>query len=101
MQAKSPLECSIESLFVSYKVHLKGYKVWIFGSRARGTEGPRSDYDIGVLGAAPLDLALFFELQDALDALPTLYSIDWVDLNRASKSLRDQALKEGRILYAA
>ena len=63
MPAKSPLECSIESLFVRYKVHLKGYKVWIFGSRARGTEGPRSDYDIGFLGASPLDLALFFELQ--------------------------------------
>jgi glycine betaine/choline ABC-type transport system substrate-binding protein len=46
-------------------------------------------------------LALFFELQDALDALLTLYSIDWVDLNRASQSLREQALKEGRILYAA
>ena len=101
MQAKSPLECSVESLFVSYKVHLKGYKVWIFGSRARGTEGPSSDYDIGVLGASPLDLALFFELQDALDALPTLYSIDWVDLNRASQPLREQALKEGRLLYAA
>jgi predicted nucleotidyltransferase len=86
---------------VRYTLHLKGYKVWIFGSRARGTEGPRSYYDIGVLGASPLDLALFFELQDALDALPTLYSIDWVDLNRASQSLRDQALKEGRILYAA
>jgi len=34
-----------------------------------------------------------------LESLPTLYRIDWVDLNRAGGKLRDNALKHAVVLY--
>lgn len=72
---------------------LHGHKVFLFGSRAAKTARPRSDYDLGVYGAEPLALDAFYEIEDRLEALPTLYKIDWVDLNRASAEFRQQALK--------
>jgi len=48
-----------------------------------------------------LDLAVFFEIEDSLQQIPTLYQFDLVDLNRASPRLRENARREGRLLYEA
>ncbi|MBU2571538.1 MAG: nucleotidyltransferase domain-containing protein [Gammaproteobacteria bacterium] len=82
-----------------HKDDLCYYKIYIFGSRSRGTQHSRSDFDIGIYGNRPVDLKLFYEIEDELDNLPTLYKIDWVDLNRSSKNLQEQALKKGRLIY--
>lgn len=50
---------------------LRGHKVYLFGSRARGRARPRSDFDIGVLGDEPLPLRDFYAIEEALDELPT------------------------------
>ena len=94
-----PLECRMAGIFDGRRDQLAGYQVWLFGSRGRGTARSNSDYDIGILGEKPLDLPTYFEIQDAMEALPTLNAIDWVDLNRATKGLRENALKEGRLIY--
>lgn len=94
-----PLERRIAGIFDARREQLAGYQVWLFGSRGRGHPRANSDYDIGILGAQPLDLPIYFEIQDAMEALPTLHAIDWVDLSRASKGLRENALKEGKLLY--
>ena len=96
---RMPLEKRIADIFDSRKDQLVGYQVWLFGSRGRGSPRPNSDYDIGILGEKPIDLATYFEIQDAMEALPTLHTIDWVDLNRATKSLRENVQKEGKLLY--
>ena len=65
------------------------------GSRARGTEHERSDWDFGVLGTAELDpLSLRADLADALGT----DAIDLVDLRRASAVLRRDAAVSGRAL---
>ncbi len=46
-----------------------------------------------------LPLKRFYEIQGALEDLPTLYRIDWVDLNRASERFRETALSKGKVLY--
>lgn len=78
---------------------LSGYKIVLFGSRAHGHPKPRSDFDIGIIGEHPVPLSTFFKIDSFLDDLPTLYKIDWVDLNRADESVRNNALKVIKVLY--
>lgn len=78
---------------------LRGHKVVLFGSRAGGRARPRSDFDIGVIGDQPLPIKDFYEIEDMLENLPTLYKIDWVDLNKAAPSLREKALSISEVIY--
>ena len=84
---------------VRYSSELEGYKVFLFGSRAQGTHRPRSDFDVGLFGTKPISLKTFYRIADFLDGLPTLYRIDWVDLNRASESVRENALGNAEVIY--
>lgn len=78
---------------------LGGHKVVLFGSRAQGNARSRSDFDLGVVGDTPLPLVDFFAIEDMLDALPTLYRIDWVDFARVGERFRTQALKKAEVIY--
>lgn len=80
-------------------VDLSGYRVVLFGSRARGRARRCSDFDIGVLGQTPLPLSVFFRLADEFEQMPTLYSVDWVDLQRASPVFRQSALEQAITLH--
>lgn len=64
-------------------------EVVLFGSRAKDTALERSDYDIAVSGIADI-----FELEDALDAIDTLYKIDIVDLEHCRNSLLLEDIKK-------
>lgn len=74
-------------------------KIVLFGSRAAGRAKLRSDFDIGVIGDEPLPLEDFYAIEDQLDALPTLYRIDWVDLNRVGESFRARALRGAVVIH--
>lgn len=78
---------------------LNGYKVFLFGSRAEGKARRRSDFDIGVLGETPLPIRDYYTIEEQLEALPTLYKIDWVDFNRVSDRFRQRAMHDIRVLY--
>ncbi len=78
---------------------LNGYRVVLFGSRARGGAGGRSDFDIGSIGAEPLSPQAYNCIENDLEDLPTLYRIDWVDLSRVPTQFRERALEEGLTLY--
>ena len=79
---------------------LAGYRVFLFGSRAGGTARPRSDFDIGVMGPAPLAPVVFQQIEDWLDEIDTLYRIDWVDMNRVTAAFRAEAMQHTEVLYA-
>ena len=81
------------------KSELRGFKIILFGSRAVGRAGPRSDFDIGVIGDHPMPLDVFYRIEDELEALPTLYSIDWVDLSRVSPEFRTRAMAEASVIH--
>ncbi len=82
-----------------YAQELTGYKIVLFGSRAHRNHRERSDFDIGVVGAEPLPFKTYYRISDFLESLPTLYRIDWVDLNRATNTLRENALANAEVLY--
>jgi predicted nucleotidyltransferase len=66
----------------------RAYRVVLFGSWASGSAGERSDIDIGIEGPVPLDAAVMSAIRDAVLALPTIYSIDVVDLQRVGPDFR-------------
>ncbi len=72
------------------------HRVVLFGSRARGTNLPKSDIDVAVAGARD-----FGELYDALqNDVWSLLEIDVVDLDAAiSSDLREEISRDGVVLY--
>ena len=89
----------IKQVFQRVGPALSGYRVVLFGSRAAGTARERSDFDVGVLGKQKLPRNIFYKIQDLLDELETLYSIDWVDFNETTEAFRVEAMKTSEVLY--
>ena len=54
----------------------------LFGSRAKGTATDRSDFDIAVSGVKAFEV-----LEEAIDAIPTLYSFDVVNMDTCRNEL--------------
>jgi predicted nucleotidyltransferase len=70
--------------------------VVLFGSRARGDSGERSDWDVGYIGRIDADQFLL-DLVTALGA----ERIDVVDLERAAGLLRYRAARDGVPVFEA
>ena len=74
-------------------------KVILFGSRARGDNGERSDIDIAVSGG---DITMFTLDVDEIEIVPTLLKFDVVDLDRGSgEELLKSIYRDGVVLYEA
>jgi len=70
--------------------------VYLFGSRTKAEEHPRSDVDLAVLFAEPQELHQILELEIRLeDALGT--KVDLIDLGRAKPFLALDAISGERI----
>lgn len=70
-------------------------KVILFGSRAKGTARERSDIDIAVSGTKDFDL-----LVEEIEELPTLYSVDIVNLDTCRNSLLMEDIRQyGQKIY--
>lgn len=65
------------------------YRVVLFGSWASGEARARSDIDIGIEGPASVRPEALAEIRTASDALPTLYTIEIVDLARVTPTFRE------------
>jgi uncharacterized protein len=76
---------------------------YLFGSVARGTAGPRSDVDIGILLASgqPKDLGAIGAVTSMHDELGALLrrEVDLVVLNGASPDLLHRVLRDGVLLF--
>lgn len=67
----------------------------LFGSRAKGTALERSDIDIAVSGVVQ-----FSALQEEIENLPTLFSVDIVDMDTCRNSqLLEDIRKYGKKIY--
>ena len=73
-------------------------RVILFGSRARGDNDNRADIDMAVLCPSATE-DQWVEIWSYMDDAPTLYEIDVVRLDTASKDLQENVKKEGIILY--
>lgn len=70
-------------------------EIILFGSRAKGTETERSDIDIAVSGVQD-----FEQLEEEIDALLTLYTVDLVNIDTCGNQLlKEDIEKYGRKIY--
>lgn len=73
-------------------------RIILFGSRARGDNRPRSDFDIAV-DCPDASIEEWVDLVESLPRVPTLLSIQLVRYNDASFELQDRIQQEGIVLY--
>ena len=72
-------------------------KIILFGSRAKGTAAERSDIDIAVSGVKSCNILV---LEEKLQDIPTLYTIDLVDLDTCRNQLLLEDIQQyGREIY--
>ena len=71
--------------------------VW-FGSWVRGDARPGSDVDLAIGAPGGIDPADYAALWSFVDELPTLYSIDLVNLGEAGEALRHEIERTGKEL---
>lgn len=92
-----PIETVYDQIGQFAKLH-GARRVTLFGSRARGTNNPKSDIDIAVEGCLSFD-ALYDDLQENLWSL---LSLDIINLDdRVSDELRQEIARDGKVLYEA
>ena len=89
----------IRNVLNGFSTGLADYKIILFGSRAKGEAGDRSDFDLAVIGKKPLPLKMFYEIKEKLNDLPTLHEIEFIDLNNVSEKFKKEVLKNYKILY--
>lgn len=72
-----------------------GIKIYLFGSRARGTFKPTSDIDIAIDAGHKLSIFDLAQAKNVLEALYIPQKIDLVDMYGISEEFRSLILKEG------
>ena len=75
-------------------------KIYLFGSRARGTNGKYSDIDIAIDAGKPLPIESIDEAKSMLNESNILYFIDILDFHLITSSMREEIIKE-RIIWKA
>ncbi|MBA3954318.1 nucleotidyltransferase domain-containing protein [Candidatus Dependentiae bacterium] len=70
-------------------------KIYLFGSRARGTYKLTSDIDIALDIGEPISGLDLVKARNIIDALNIPQKVDLVDFNSVPQALKDNILKEG------
>lgn len=70
-------------------------RVYLFGSRARGTWGRASDIDVAILPLKPLPPGLLSSIREEMEDAPLLSTVELVDLSQSAGSLRNRVEEEG------
>jgi predicted nucleotidyltransferase len=63
-------------------------KVWVFGSRAKGTARPASDLDLATDAGEALPFGTRGTLADSFSVAPLAYRVDLVDLHSINPEFR-------------
>jgi uncharacterized protein len=74
-------------------------KIVLFGSRARGDQNERSDYDLAFFSEIELDLSPLFS--EITDHNPSLKKLDLLHFEKARPELKTKILQEGKVIYEA
>lgn len=77
-----------------FKEHISQAKVWVFGSRAKGTATHRSDLDLAIDNGVPLGLPLTAQLRFAFSESKLPYFVDIVDWQTASEEFKTLIQKD-------
>ena len=72
-------------------------KIYLFGSRAKGSYSQWSDIDLGLDKGKKIDFVDIGEAKDVMVTLNIPYKVDIVDINNVSQDMKNIILKEGVI----
>ncbi len=87
-----------ESVKIIRKYLPADYKIVLFGSWARDNALDTSDIDIGVAGKKEVPRELMHKILDEIGELPTLISIDIVDLMSTEENYKNKILEYAKPL---
>ena len=73
-------------------------KIFLFGSRAKGNNDTRADFDFAVDYFKP-PVSLHRTINEAIDKFSGLYKIDIVYLESVDKEFKAIILKTGKVIY--
>ncbi|NPA54441.1 MAG: nucleotidyltransferase domain-containing protein [Aquificae bacterium] len=94
------IQLLIKEIVNILKKHInQPFKVYLFGSFARGEASKFSDIDLAIETIKPLSRTQFRKIKEEINSLRTLRKIDLIYLNTASKKLKDVIKKEGVLIY--
>lgn len=82
---------------INYFFQNENIKVYLYGSRARGDNHNKSDYDFAF--SIPNNLNDSNFLLSIKDDAPTLNGIDAVNLSKVNKELKENILNGGVLIY--
>lgn len=89
----------IDELIKAIRLYLgEEYKILLFGSWARGDAAPTSDLDIGIFGPGKVPYDIMGRIKRIAQAVPTLRTIDIVDLCAKNESFRTAVLQYAKAL---
>lgn len=74
------------------------YRVYLFGSWAKGNALETSDIDIGILGNKKVLWSMMTKINEEIRAIPTLRKIDVVDLIASDERFKQAVLKSAKEL---
>lgn len=83
---------------VSDWARARGVSLAVFGSFATGRTRPGSDLDLAIVVRSGASASTLRELAQRVDQLPTIRSVDLVDLQSVSERFRRAALAEAKPL---
>lgn len=90
---KMDIEFLIKEIVKIIKKYLpKEYRIFLFGSWAKGNALETSDIDIGIFGKEKIPSDLKNKILDDVEEIPTLRSIDIVDLMLADDDYKNKIL---------
>jgi predicted nucleotidyltransferase len=69
-------------------------RLYLFGSRARGSAARASDIDIAILPDAPLEPGTLARIREALEESTIPYEVEVIDLSSVDESFRRKVLAE-------
>lgn len=75
-------------------------EIWLYGSRARGDERDRSDFDLAIISSTPLTNEQWFLVREIIEEADTLLKIDCVDFNELkNEEFKDNILRDKKVLF--
>ncbi|MBI4430844.1 MAG: nucleotidyltransferase domain-containing protein [Candidatus Omnitrophica bacterium] len=88
----------LEAVVKILKDKLKPARIILFGSRAKGRAYTSSDFDFAVDAKRP-GIRIETELDEQIEHVSGLYSVDIIYLRSVEKEFRDIVLKTGKVMY--
>jgi predicted nucleotidyltransferase len=84
-----------DELLAIIRKHVSNGKVYLFGSRARGTNTPESDIDIAIDGGKRLADGVLGLIREEIEESTIPFFVDVLDFHTLDNAMQQTILKEG------